>query len=139
MLTLQFARFCAIGGACFLAGLAVLTGLHELIGVPYLLAFAASFVVASSLGYLLNGLYTFGAHRLDRIGAARFLTVNAVLLAVNSFFLRLLVESFHMWYLTGTLILATANAPLSFAAHRLLSYRIGWWAQPTDTPSTGVQ
>jgi putative flippase GtrA len=122
---LQLARFSAVSLFCFAVGLGVLTGLHELAGVHYLLAYVASFVVTSSLGYLLNGRYTFRARGGGSAGLARYMLVNLTLLAINATALRVLVEHFHLWYFSATLLLAALNTPVSFLAHRLVSYRLG--------------
>ncbi len=122
---LQLARFSAVSLLCFVLGLGVLTGLHELAGVHYLLAYVASFVVTSSLGYLLNGRYTFSARGGGGSGLLRYMAVNVCLLIVNGAALRLLVEQFHVWYLFATLLLAALNTPVSFLAHRIVSYRLG--------------
>lgn len=122
---LQLVRFSAVSLFCFALGLSVLTGLHELAGVHYLLAYVASFVVTSTLGYLLNGRYTFRARSAGSSGLLRYMTVNVCLLMVNGAALRLLVEQFHVWYLTATLVLAAINTPVSFLAHRIVSYRSG--------------
>src|SRR6202789_969554 len=113
---LQLARFSAVSLLCFVLGLGVLTGLHELAGVHYLVAYVASFVVTSTLGYLLNGRYTFHAGDGDRSGLLRYMLVNVALLLVNGAALRLLVEHFHIWYLSATLALAALNTPVSFLA-----------------------
>jgi putative flippase GtrA len=122
---LQLLRFCTVSLFCFALGLGVLTGLHELAGVHYLVAYVASFVVTSTLGYLLNGRYTFRAGNGDRSGLMRYMLVNVGLLLVNGSALRLLVEHFHVWYLSATLLLAVLNTPVSFLAHRVVSYRLG--------------
>jgi putative flippase GtrA len=121
---LQLARFVAVSLFCFALGLAVLTGLHELAGVHYLVAYVASFVVTSTLGYLLNGRYTFRARGTDGSGLLRYMLVNVGLLILNGAALRVLVEYFHLWYLYATLVLAALNTPVSFLAHRLISYRL---------------
>ena len=122
---LQLVRFCAVSLFCFALGLGVLTGLHELAGVHYLVAYVASFVVTSTLGYLMNGRYTFRAGNGDRTGLLRYMLVNVALLVVNGAALRLLVEHFHVWYFYATLLLAAINTPVSFLAHRVISYRLG--------------
>jgi putative flippase GtrA len=122
---LQLARFSAVSLFCFALGLGVLTGLHELAGVHYLAAYVASFVVTSTLGYLLNGRYTFRAGSGDGSGLLRYMLVNVSLLVINGAALRVLVEHFHVWYLTATLALAACNTPVSFLAHRVVSYRLG--------------
>jgi putative flippase GtrA len=119
---MQLARFCGISLFCFASGLAVLTGLHELFGVYYLVAYVVSFVITSSLGYLLNGRYTFRASGGNSAGLLRYMLVNVTLLSINGAALRLLVEHFHVWYLSATLLLAALNTPVSFLAHRFVSY-----------------
>jgi putative flippase GtrA len=122
----QLARFAAVSLVCFALGIAVLTGLHELAGVHYLVAYVASFVVTSTLGYVLNGKFTFrAAPGRSGSGLLRYLLVNVALLIANGTALRILVEHFHVWYLTATLGLAALNTPVSFLAHRLVSYRLG--------------
>ncbi len=121
----QLTRFAAVGLTCFIVSLGVLTGLHELAGVYYLVAYGAAFVVSSTLGYLLNGRFTFGTQGANGPGVLRYMTVNFLLLLVNGAALRLLVEYFHIWYLGATLLLAAINTPISFLAHRLISYRLG--------------
>jgi putative flippase GtrA len=121
----ELTRFCAVGLLCFAVGLAVLVGLCELAGLDYLLAYAASFVIANGLGYLLNGRFTFaGRAKVDGPGVLRYMLVNGALLAVNSMLLKLMVERLHVWYLSGTFILAAINMPISFVVHRLVSYRL---------------
>ena len=122
---LQLVRFCAVSLFCFALGLGVLAGLHELAGVHYLVAYVASYVVTSTLGYLLNGRYTFRAGNGDRSGLLRYMLVNVSLLLLNGAALRLLVEYFHVWYVSATLLLAAINTPVSFLAHRVVSYRLG--------------
>ena len=122
--TLQLARFCGVSLFCFGLGLGVLTGLHELAGVHYLLAYVVSFVVTSTLGYLLNGRYTFRASGGNGSGLLRYMLVNVGLLILNGAALRMLVESAHVWYFHATLALAAINTPVSFVAHRLISYRL---------------
>ncbi len=129
---LQLTRFAAVGLVCFIIGLGVLAGLHELAGVYYLVAYGAAFVVTSTLGYLLNAQFTFGMRGSHGPGILRYMTVNFVLLLVNGAALRLLVEHFHMWYLGAPLLLAAINTPVSFLAHRLVSYRLGLKQSPAS-------
>jgi putative flippase GtrA len=120
----QVARFCAIGLVCFGLSTVVLATLCEVFHVYYLVAFIATFFISSVTGYLLNGRYTFAGHGRFNGGAlSRYITVNAVLLGINSLLLRVLVESFAVWYIAATVILAAVNIPITFVAHRLLTYR----------------
>jgi putative flippase GtrA len=121
----QLLRFCAVGGTCFGLGLGVLAGLHELAGVNYLLAYAASFVLANLAGYLLNARFTFVAASVDHSGAARYLMINVLLLLANTAGLKLLVDVAHMWYVTAAALLAIVYTPISFLAQRVITYGLG--------------
>jgi putative flippase GtrA len=120
----QLLRFVAVGGIGFAVGLAVLTGLHGLAGVNYLVAYIASFFAANAAGYLLNAYFTFSARSVDRAGAARYMVINAIMLGVNTAALKLLVERAHIWYVTAAILLAIAATPLTFIAHRFVTYRL---------------
>lgn len=122
---LELLRFGGIGLTCFALGLAVLTGLHELVGVNYLLAYVTSFIATNVAGYLLNARFTFAGEPVSRAGAARYMAVNAALLCANTLALKLLVERLHVWYLMGAILIAISNMPISFFAHRLITYRLG--------------
>lgn len=121
---LQLVRFCAVGLACLGIGLGVLAGLHELFGLNYLFAYVASFVVSNLSGYLLNARFTFSAESVDHAGAFRYMAVNGVLLFANIAALKLLVDAFHMWYFGAAVLLAAINAPVTFVAQRLITYRL---------------
>lgn len=121
----QLLRFALVGAVGFAAGLAVLTGLHGLAGVNYLVAYVASFFAANGAGYLLNAYFTFSASSVDRGGAVRYMIINAIMLCVNTLALKLLVERAHIWYVSAAIILALAATPVTFVAHRLVTYRVG--------------
>ena len=120
---LKLARFSGVGFTCFGLGLAILAGLHELAGVNYLVAYIVSFVVTNIAGYILNARFTFRPESVDRLGAIRYMTVNAVLLVANTIALKLLVDLVHMWYLLAAIILAAVNMPVSFIGQWLFTYR----------------
>lgn len=121
---LQLVLFCAVGITCLALGLAVLAGLRGLAGVNYLVAYVAAFVFCNVAGYLLNARFTFSVGSANRVAAARYLLVNAVLLGVNTAALKLLVDGFRMWYLAAAILLAAVNAPVSFVAQRAITYRL---------------
>lgn len=120
----QLLRFVAVGAIGFAVGLAVLAGLHELAGLNYLVAYVASFFVANAAGYLLNAFFTFSARSVNRGGAARYMVINAIMLCVNTVAMKLLVERAHLWYVTAAIVLAAAITPVTFVAHRLVTYRV---------------
>jgi putative flippase GtrA len=121
---LQLARFCVVGAICLALGLAVLAGLRDLAGCNYLLAYVVAFVCGNITGYLLNARFTFFAGSVNHAGAARYLLVNTLLLCACTAALKLLVDDLRMWYLAAALLLAVVNAPVSFIAQRVITYRL---------------
>lgn len=118
----ELGTYCFVGLSCLGLALGVLAGLHAL-GVNYLVAYCAAFVVSNVAGYLLNARFTF-ATTSDRGGAARYMAVNGSLLGVNTVAMKLLVDVLGMWYIGAALLLAVLNAPVSFVAQRLITYRL---------------
>jgi putative flippase GtrA len=121
----QLARFCIVGAVCYVSGMATLLALCELVGLHYVLGYLGAFLCTNTLGYLLNGRFTFEASGSEQASMARYMLVNLTLLTINTLGLMLLVEVFHLWYVAATLLLATINIPVSFIAHRTVSYRLG--------------
>jgi putative flippase GtrA len=119
----QLLRFCAVGLTCLGLSLAVLGGLHGLAGLNYLLAYVASFIAGNVAGYLLNARFTFPVETVSHTGAARYMLVNAILLCANTAALKVLVSAMHVWYIAAAILLAAINAPVSFLAQRLVTYR----------------
>jgi len=123
---LQLVRFCAVGGVCYLASIAIFTVLYKFAGVHYLGAYVITFLIANLLGFLLNGRVTYSVSKAwDRGAFIRYLLVNGCLLLASLAAMRVLMDTLHVWYLTSTMVVAAANAPVSYFAHRVLSYRVG--------------
>lgn len=120
---LQLVRFSVVGVICLALGLGVLASLHQLARVNYLAAYAASFVASNIAGYLLNARFTFAAKTVDHSGALRYITVNACLLGVNTTAMKFLVDVLHVWYIWAAILLAGMVTPVSFLAHKLVTYR----------------
>lgn len=120
---LRLGRFCGVGLTCLILGFGILAGLHELAGVNYLIAYIVAFVVTNVTGYVLNARFTFSLASVGHMGAIRYMTVNVVLLGVNSIALKLLVDVAHVWYLFAAVLLAAVNTPVSFIGQWLFTYR----------------
>jgi putative flippase GtrA len=119
----QLGKYCLVGLASLGLALGVLAGLHELAGVNYLVAYCVSFAASNIAGYLLNARFTF-AVKSHHGGAVRYAAVNAALLCVNTVAMKLLVDVLGMWYIAAAILLAALNAPVSFLAQRLITYRL---------------
>jgi putative flippase GtrA len=121
----QLTRFCVVGIVCYVSGMATLLALCELAGLHYVIGYFGAFLVTNALGYVLNGRFTFAVDQAEQASMTRYMLVNLTMLTINTLALMLLVEVFHMWYLAATILLATINIPISFMAHRTVSYRLG--------------
>lgn len=117
----QLTRFCGVGATCLAITTFGLAFLHDVAGMYYLTAYAASFCIGNLVGYLLNGRFTFSAS-VSAFGGVRYFLMNALLLAISSLLMKVLVDGAHVWYLGASLLLAAANAPASFLLHRRFSY-----------------
>jgi putative flippase GtrA len=132
MMAAQLARFCAVGLICLAVSTSTLAALHDLAGLYYLVAFGIAFCLGNTLGYALNGRFTFTA-RITRLGASRYLLLNGILLAVNSILMKALVDGAHIWYIGASLLLAVLNTPMSFLLHRSFSYSAPSVLRPRGT------
>jgi putative flippase GtrA len=80
----QFLRFVVVGGIVTATHFAVLIFLVELVDCPPVIATAGAFLVAVSVSYTLNGLWTFRVWNSHRQRAPRFLVVSVIGLGLNT-------------------------------------------------------
>lgn len=121
----QLGRFCLVGLTCYGVNLLALAVLCEFMGMNYIPAFVIVFVLGNVLGYWLNRRFTFALRQhFDRAALLRYLLVNFAILLASMAALHMLVEWFRIWYLAAVTIVAGINAPISFVAHRVFTYRL---------------
>lgn len=121
----QLARFCVVGGTCFVFNILSLAALHEGLGLHYVPAFVIVFLAGNALGFWLNQRFTFGLPAsIDHSAMGRYLAVNVLALFISTAAIYVLVEWFHVWYLAATIIVAALLAPMTFVFHKLLTYRL---------------
>lgn len=120
----EFARYLGVGGASFLIDFALLLALSGL-GVYYLLANAAAFVLASTFNFLAGQRYVFGEHCLDSVYHAygAVLAISTAGLALNSLVMFAAVDGLDLG-LVAAKLLATAVALFwNFGARKKWVYR----------------
>ena len=121
----QLKRFCLVGAICYVSNILAMAGLCELLGVPYVPAYVVVFIMGCALGYWLNKRFTFElSTAFDAAALFRYLLVNCTILALSTAALHVLVEWWHVWYLGAVTLLVVLSAPISFAVHRIISYRV---------------
>jgi len=121
----ELARFCIVGLTCYIVNIAAFAALCEIGGVHYVVAYVVMFFLGNALGFWLNKRFTFAMRsRLDHASMVRYVLVNCVMFGLGVAALHVLVEWLHIWYLAAATLVAAVNAPISFAAHRVVSYRL---------------
>jgi putative flippase GtrA len=121
----QLARFCTVGLTCYIVNILALAALCEVGGMHYIAAYLVVFLIGNALGYWLNKRFTFELRSpVEGASMLRYMLINCIMLLLSTAALHLLVESLHVQYLAATAIIAGINAPASFVAHRVVSYRI---------------
>jgi dolichol-phosphate mannosyltransferase len=119
----QLAKFCTVGASGYVVNLAVYTLLLRGLGVHYVAAAIASFVVAVTNNYLWNRLWTFRAGRGHVVfQGMRFLVVSLLALAANLAVLTLLVEV-GVGKVLAQAVAIVLVTPVNFLGNKLWSFR----------------
>ena len=117
----QFVRFCVVGASGFAINLAVYAAMLSL-GLHYLAAAAASFVVAAFSNFMWNRWWTFEARTGRWLGqCSRALLVSGLSLGLNQLFLLALVAA-DAGHLEGQATAILLVTPFSFAANKVWAF-----------------
>jgi len=121
---MQLARFYVVGGASYVTNLATYAVFLR-VGLPYLAAAAASFMLGFAFNFAANRLWTFsaGEGRATR-QLWRFSVVAAIILGLDLLLLRVAVEvlSVDRFFAQAGAILLLA--PISYFANRLWTFKL---------------
>lgn len=130
----QFLRFAAVGAIGVLVNLAVLFALVEWTGLWYLEAAMAAFMVAVTVNYAGNRLWTFrdssglgqrrSADMRDvTVRYCQFLSISVMALFVNLAVLYMFVELGELWYFSGQMLGILVATVVNFAGNRYWTFR----------------
>jgi len=122
---LQLAKFCAVGGSGYVVNLCVFAICFEGLGLHYLLAATAAFVVAVTNNFWWNRHWTFKARR-GRAGfqAARFFAVSVAAFLFAASVLELLVSVAGLPELAAQAVSLVAATPLNFVGNKMWSFAL---------------
>ena len=125
-MTRQILRYAVAGGVITVAFAAAYWALAEFGGVDPNLSLAVVFVIFTGISYVVHGRFSFAGHgQRDRphVRGARFAVVNVAGFLLNQLWVWWLVKSMggETWWPTVPIVLVTPW--LTFAAHRLWTYR----------------
>lgn len=116
-------RFVMVGGLCFVTNLAVLYGGTDVLGWHYLISMAVSIVVANTLGWLLNRLWTFGeSGQAWWAEYGRYLSVCFSSTLISLVLMVLCVSVMGLHYLLASAMIAVLMLIFNFIAHRDWSF-----------------
>ena len=101
---LEVARFCVVGGLCFLLDYGLLFVCTEYVGVPYLWSSGISFSVSVVVNYWLCLSYVFrGAGEQSRRQRVLFLGSSVAGLGLNQVVMWALVDGLGVYYMVAKL------------------------------------
>ena len=121
----QLIKFCAVGGSGYFVNLSVFALCFEVLGLHYLLAATAAFLVAVTNNFWWNRHWTFKVRSgRAHFQAARFLTVSVAAFLVAAGVLELLVSVAGLPELASQAISIVAATPLNFIGNKMWSFQL---------------
>lgn len=123
--SVEFVKFCIVGGAAAASGFVLLYFLTDILGLHYLLSYAISFVLVNAASFAATALFAFRDATFTqwtRLG--RYYLISATSLLGNSLMLYLAVDVIGLWYLAAAIVLAALNAPVNYLLHRRFTFRV---------------
>lgn len=119
------AKYIFSGGMATITNLLILYVLVEFLGVHYLIASTAAFVVSIAVSFTMQKFWTFEDSSKDNIHAqfAFYLAVVLFNLALNTFLVYASVEWLHIWYFMAQFIAGAIIALISFFAYRNMVFK----------------
>ena len=121
----QFIRFCIAGGFAFSVNLTVLYILTDIFHIYYLISTVGAFLVAFSISFILQKLWTFKDSSRDRlhIQLPLYLGMQVVSITLNASLMYVFVEYLYIWYLFAQAIIAPVLAIVIFFINRTYVFK----------------
>lgn len=117
----QFILFCIVGASNTLITIGVYTLLLRL-DVPYLIASPIGYICGVVNGYLWSSKFVFKKKKTAE-NAIKFLSVNLVVLSVNTGLMWLWVDVFSMHKILAQVLTICFTMPLNFILNKIWTYR----------------
>jgi dolichol-phosphate mannosyltransferase len=121
----QFIRFCIAGGFAFSVNLTVLYILTDIFHIYYLISTVGAFLVAFSISFILQKLWTFKDSSRDRLHVQLplYLGMQVVSITLNASLMYVFVEYLYIWYLFAQAIIAPMLALVIFFINRTYIFK----------------
>jgi len=122
----QFIKFSIVGGVGTVVNLAVLYSFTELLNIHYIISAFFAFVVAVTINFILNKIWTFNENIKEKAikKYTQFFIISILALVVNLFFLYIFVEYFDMWYMFAQLLAILISLIINFFGNKRLCVEI---------------
>jgi putative flippase GtrA len=122
----QFVKYGIVGASNTALTFLTYTVLVELVGVEYLVALLAGYVVGGVNSYVFNRHWTFKAGHIPHTRAgSRFALITALAAAANELLLYAFVHGLHVEKIGAQAILTVPMLCITFAANRYWSFSAG--------------
>jgi dolichol-phosphate mannosyltransferase len=127
---LQLIRFSIVGASGYAVNLLLYAFFVKELGIQYLVAEAAAWIMAAGNNFVWNRHWTFkaGEGRVHH-QALRFFLVSLAALAVNLLVLRILVENVGLEKVAAEVLALGASTPLSFLGNKLWSFNLDLYSE----------
>ena len=121
----QVCRFLIAGGFVFVLNLGLLYTFTDIFGIHYLASNLMAFLIAFTVSFLLQKLWTFKDRTSDRlhIQIPLFLGMQLVNISLNTFLMFVFVEYLHIWYLLSQAIISIAIAIVIFFINKFYIFK----------------
>jgi dolichol-phosphate mannosyltransferase len=127
---LQLIRFCMVGASGYAVNLLLYALFVKGLGIQYLVAEAAAWIIAAVNNFVWNRHWTFKAGKGQlHLQALRFFLVSLVALGFNLLVLRILVENAGLDKVAAAVLALGVSTPLSFLGNKLWSFRLDLYSE----------
>jgi dolichol-phosphate mannosyltransferase len=127
---LQLIRFSIVGASGYAVNLLLYAFFVKELGIQYLVAEAAAWIIAAGNNFVWNRHWTFKAGEGQlHLQALRFFLVSLVALGFNLLVLRILVENVGLDKVAAEVLALGASTPLSFLGNKLWSFKLDLYSE----------
>lgn len=118
-------KFFIAGGLAGATDLVFLFIFHGLLSWGIVISTSTAFILSFVVSFTLQKFWTFRNHRRDRMfGQFCLYLANAFIgLNLNAFFMHLLVNTYHVWYILAQIIVNLAIGAWNFLVYKFIIFR----------------
>lgn len=122
---MQFVRFAMVGVIGTFVNISILYLLTERYGIYYIVSAFFGFIIAATVNFILNKIWTFGEGLKTNITQkyVRFFIVSLIALTINIFFLYIFTEYFKVYYIVSQIIAIGFSLTINFIGNKIWTFR----------------